>query len=281
MRKKTGSVVCPSCGMLVGVNDAECLNCGRKNPGLWGYAPLLRHLTDLPFSQIVIYTCALLYLAMLLFSPGSIRMGGLFSMFSPGSASLFVFGASGSVPVFVYERWWTPLSATWLHAGLLHILFNMMWVRDLAPVIAHLYGTSRTVIIFTVSGVSGFVVSSLMGFFFPFLPRFLSGAQLTVGASASIFGLLGALMYYQRRAPSRLIGAQAAGFAVVMLVFGLIMPGIDNWAHLGGLGGGFLSAKWMNPLLPERGNHAILAVICLAASAVAIILSFVTGLKYV
>ncbi|RPJ61660.1 MAG: rhomboid family intramembrane serine protease [Acidobacteria bacterium] len=279
MRKRTGSVVCPSCGMLVGVNDAECLNCGRKNPGLWGFAPLLRSLTDLNIAPIVIYTCILLYLGMLLYDPRGIQMGGMFSLFSPSSESLFLFGASGAIPVFEYNRWWTPLSATWLHAGLLHILFNMMWIRDLAPAIAHLYGSSRAFIIFTVSGISGFVVSTLMGAFFPFLPRFLAGAQLTIGASASIFGLLGALIYYQRRAPSRLIGMQAGGFAVAMLVFGFIMPGVDNWAHLGGLGGGFLAAMWMNPLAPERGNHTVIAFLCLLASAAAIILSIALGLS--
>jgi len=217
---------------------------------------------------------------MLLYDPSGIRMGGMFSLFSPSSESLFLFGASGALPVFEYHRWWTPLSATWLHAGLLHILFNLMWIRDLAPAVAHLYGSSRAFIIFTVSGVCGFVMSSLMGAFFPFLPRFLAGAQLTVGASASIFGLLGALIYYQRRAPSRLIGTQAAGFAVAMLVFGFIMPGIDNWAHLGGLGGGFLTAMWMNPLLPERGNHTVIAFLCLIASAGAIALAVVQGLQF-
>ena len=43
-RQKTGSVVCASCGSLVGVNDEQCYNCGRRNPGLWGYGPLLRRL---------------------------------------------------------------------------------------------------------------------------------------------------------------------------------------------------------------------------------------------
>jgi rhomboid protease GluP len=264
--------------MLVGVNDSECLNCGRKNPGLWGFAPALRNLTDVNIAPIVIYSCILLYLGMLLYDPRGIQMGGMFSMFSPSTESLFIFGASGALPVFEYNRWWTPLSAPWLHAGLLHILFNMMWIRDLAPAVASLYGSSRAFIIFTISGVSGFVMSSIVGAFLPFLPRPLAGAQLTIGASASIFGLLGALVYYQRRAPSRLIGTQAAGFAVAMLVFGFIMPGVDNWAHLGGLAGGFLSAMVMNPLKPERGNHAIIALLCLLASAAAILLSFLEGI---
>lgn len=265
--------------MLVGVNDSECLNCGRKNPGMWGFAPLLRSLTDLNIAPIVIYSSVLLYLGMLLYDPRGIQMGGLFSMFSPSNESLFIFGASGALPLFGYDRWWTPLSAMWLHAGLLHILFNMMWIRDLAPAVAHLYGSSRAFIIFTIAGVSGFIMSSFVGGFLPFLPRPLAGAQLTIGASASIFGLLGALIYYQRRAPSRLIGTQAASFAVAMLVFGFIMPGIDNWAHLGGLGGGFLAAMVMNPLVPERGNHTVIAFLCLVASAAAIVLSILTGMS--
>src|SRR5437899_9613360 len=42
--------VCPSCGNLVGVNDERCFTCGRWNPGLWGFAPLLKRLgRDLGF----------------------------------------------------------------------------------------------------------------------------------------------------------------------------------------------------------------------------------------
>ena len=41
-RQTTGSVVCASCGSLVGVNDDTCYTCGRRNPGLWGFGPMLR-----------------------------------------------------------------------------------------------------------------------------------------------------------------------------------------------------------------------------------------------
>ena len=55
-RQRTGSVVCASCGSLVGVNDEQCYSCGRRNPGLWGYAPLLRRLgNDLGFVSIIVY----------------------------------------------------------------------------------------------------------------------------------------------------------------------------------------------------------------------------------
>jgi membrane associated rhomboid family serine protease len=51
------------------------------------------------------------------------------------------------------------------------------------------------------------------------------------------------------------------------------MPGIDNWAHLGGLAGGYLTARWLDPLLPERGDHTTLALICLLLSAASILAS--------
>jgi membrane associated rhomboid family serine protease len=57
------------------------------------------------------------------------------------------------------------------------------------------------------------------------------------------------------------------------------MPGIDNWAHLGGLGGGWLAAKVLDPLKPERGDHVLVAVGCLALSALAVGFSVVEGLK--
>ena len=54
-RRTSGSVVCPSCGSLVGVRDDKCYSCGRSNPGLWGFGPALRHLgAELSFGNLVI-----------------------------------------------------------------------------------------------------------------------------------------------------------------------------------------------------------------------------------
>src|SRR5512145_2509848 len=116
-RQTTGSVVCTSCGSLVGVRDEKCFNCGRRNPGLWGFAPLLRSLgNDLGFVPLVIWSSSALYLVSLLLSGTAMRMGGgLFGFLAPDSGVLFLLGASGGVPVFGYGRWWTVLSASWLH----------------------------------------------------------------------------------------------------------------------------------------------------------------------
>jgi membrane associated rhomboid family serine protease len=273
------SVLCPACGTLVGVHDAQCLNCGRRHPGLWGFAPLVRSLgQDLGFLQIVLWGCGALYLASLAADFQGIGMHGL-SLLAPSLRSLVVFGASGAVPVFGYGRWWTVLSAAWLHGSALHILFNMLWVRDLAPATAQTYGPGRTVIIYTVASITGFLASSLVGAFLPFLPFFLAGARYTIGASASIFGLLGALLYYGRRGGASHISQQAKSLAIAFLVFGVIVPGIDNWAHLGGFGGGYLCAMWLDPLKPERGDHVLVALGCLLLSALSIAWSVVTGLS--
>jgi rhomboid protease GluP len=274
---RPSSVLCPSCGSLVGVKDERCLICGRLRPGMWGLTPLLRNVgEDMGFVGLVTWACGALYLACLASNVSGIRSSGLLSFLAPSRQSLLLFGASGAIPVFRYGHWWSVLSAGWLHGGLLHILFNMYWVRDLVPETARLYGPGRTVIVYTVAGVCGFTASTL-AFLLP-LPEFLSGAGLTIGASAAIFGLIGALLYYGRRGGSSHIGQQAKSLAVLMLLFGFIMPGIDNWAHLGGLGGGYVTARILDPLKPEQGNHVLLAIVCLVASAAAVAASIVTGL---
>ena len=266
-RQRSGSVVCPSCGHLVGVNDERCYNCGRWNPGLWGFAPLLRRLgNDFGFTAIITGGCIVLYVLSLLASGSNVRLvGGGFSFLEPSGPALLVFGASGSYPVFQLGWWWTLLSASWLHGGALHILFNMMWIRQLGPATGELYGPSRTFIIFTIAGACGFLASSL------------AGQPLTIGASASIFGLLAALVRYGQRTGSNHISSQAWVWAGTLFVFGLMMRGVDNWAHGGGFIGGYLAALALDPMKRERLEHLLGALLCLAATILAVLASVYNG----
>jgi len=261
------------------VRDDRCYTCGRSNPGLWGFGPALRQIgVNFGFAQIVVGTCVTVWVFTLLMSGSAIRVGSVFSALSPSTPVLFLFGASGAIPVFGMGRWWTVLSAGWLHAGLLHILMNMYWVWQMGPVMAEMLGPSRTVIIYTVGGITGFVLSSFAGAFLPPIP-FLNGADFTVGASAPVFGLIGALYHYGRTTSS--IARQQAQFIMIQaVVFGVLMggSGIDNYAHLGGFAGGYFTSAFLNPMTRERGDHAIVAIVCLAASALSIIVSIVTGL---
>src|SRR5262249_7551644 len=239
-RQTSGSVVCASCGSLVGVRDERCFNCGRRNPGLWGFAPLLRSLgNDLGFVQLVMWGSGALYLISLLLSGRNIEMGfGLFSILSPDFRIVLLLGASGAFPVFGVGRWWTILSAGWLHGSLLHIVFNMMWVRDLGTVVADVFGAGRTVIIYTVAVATVFRVLFTARAYLP-ATLLLRGVYGTLGVYAAIFGLLGALVYYGKRTGSHLVRGTALRYAVIMFVFGLLMPGVDNFAHAGGFAGGY------------------------------------------
>jgi rhomboid protease GluP len=134
------------------------------------------------------------------------------------------------------------------------------------------------VIIYTVAGVTGFALSS---FAFEFIPPLLilRGGPFSVGASASIFGLLGSLVYYGRRGSS-MVGSQAMSYALILGVFGFVMPGIDNYAHLGGFAGGYLAGRLLDPLKAERIDHILAAIVCLAASLLAVVVSIFHGVQF-
>jgi rhomboid protease GluP len=279
-------VLCTSCGVLVGVNDDKCYNCGRSNPGLWGFAPALRSLgQDLGFVPFVIGTCAVIYALAMFYTvfilDQPIGMGGLFTILSPSIEANYVFGASGTVPVFRYGRWWTVLSAGWLHGGVLHILFNMSVVRQMAPAVAEVFGPGRMVIVYTMGSIAGFALSSFAGAYLPPLPSaqlvLLSGSPFTVGASASIAGLIGAILFYGRRSGSGMARSYASRYVVMLVVIGFF-PGIDNYAHAGGFAGGYLTARFLDPLKPERVDHVAIAIGCLALSLLSVVYSVISGL---
>jgi len=272
-RQRSGSVLCTSCGVLVGVNDETCYNCGRRNPALWGFAPALRALgADLGFVPFVIGTCIIVYGLTLVFSGGIVGMQGL-ALLAPRQGALIVFGASGAEPVFGLHRWWTVLSAGWLHAGLLHIFMNMLAFRQLAPGVIDMFGPGRTMVIYVAGSAFGFTLSSIAGVpGFPALP-FLHGSQLTVGASASIAALIGAILAYGHRTGSTTARSYASTYITMLVLYGFIFPGIDNYAHGGGLGGGYLVARLLDPMKPERGDHLMLGIACMALSIVSIVVS--------
>lgn len=278
-RQRSGSVVCPSCGRLVGVNDAACLNCGRRNPGMFGFGPLLRRLGhDFGATSIIFWGCIGLYVLSLLIDLDSVRSGGPMSMLGPSGTALYALGASGAGPVVLDGRWWTLFSAGWLHGGLIHIFFNLMWIRQLGPATSTVYGAGRMMVIYLASSAAGFLLSALGGAHLSFL-RFPMGGDpraISVGASAAVFGLLGALVYAGRRGVAGQLGRMAWGYAVILFLFGIVFPGVDNWAHLGGFLGGYGLAKLFNPLHPEKTDHFIAALVLLALSVAAVAYSYLT-----
>jgi len=288
-RQTTGSVVCPTCGRLVGVRDPQCLQCGRRNPGMWGYAPLLQKLgRDMGFVPIVIGGCITLFALSFVLDPSAIRFGSNpLGFLAPGGAPLFALGSTGAWPVLGFGRWWTLLSGGWLHGSLLHIAFNMLWVRQLGPITVQLFGVGRAFLIYMIASVAGFALTVLGSVFvsmnglLPALFRKIMGGSLqapSVGASAAVFGLLGALVYAGYRAGHTALGRQVWTYSVVLFIFGLVMPGIDNWAHLGGFLGGYVCGKVFDPRTQETPWHLLGAVLMLALTAGSVLYSYVTFL---
>lgn len=232
-RKRT-TLPCPNCGKLVSVNAEKCLHCGHASPGRFFEYPMLHtFLTGRTrYAESIVLVIFVLYALSIAMGFGSEQSGGMLGMLTPRGIDLYRLGAGGLLPL-QDGRWWSLLTGTYLHGGILHILFNMMWLRDIGPFTEELYGNSRFLIIYTLSGLGGAVLTTIMG------------TSLFVGASGAIFGLFGALLFYgwQRGGVfGNNILRRMGIWAAIGLVYGLIVPGIDNWGHLGGIVFGFALA---------------------------------------
>ena len=266
-RQTQGSMLCPSCGKLIGVGEEKCPFCGAWRPGLFGYAPALKRLFGqrLDLIPLIVTVCVVLYVVALVIQPDAIlQIHGLFSLLSPGTRALYQLGMTGGV-AWKQGWWWTLLTAIYLHGGLLHIFFNLMWIRNLGPTVSELYGPARGFVIFSVAGALGFLVSNQ-----------LSGAP-SIGASGSIFGLLASLIVYGRRRGSAVFTAQLWQWAAIMFAMGFFMSGVNNWAHAGGFAGGWLAAQAMRSDEERRESPwvQVLALVLLVATAAGFVLSFV------
>ena len=246
---------CPRCGRLISYHAQSCLYCKLPRPGIVANIPILRELIrgEIRFGEGIFMVCIALYFtAILLDVAGSLYAGGLFGILEPANSALYRLGMGGAYPLRM-GRWWTLVTTTYLHGGLLHIAFNLMWLRAIGPLMEELYGRSRFFVIYTLAGVGGVALSALLG------------TPFTVGASGAIFGLFAALIYYGRQRG----GTFGAGIMRTMLIyagvgfiFGFLAPNVDNWGHLGGFIAGGLAAIGLG--YEERRkqtlNHHLLAL---------------------
>lgn len=284
LRQTQGSVVCPRCGRLVGVQEKRCFNCGRSYPGLFGFAPLLGIFgRNASFASLVYWGCGGMFLISLLLRPDEIFSRGILSILGPDTRVLILLGSSGAIPLFQFDRWWTVLSAAWLHGGLIHIYFNMSNIGPMVREVENIFGVGRTILIYTISSITGFLGTSIIYYLaatgpLSFLPGFLQGAPLTVGASASICGLLGALLAYSRRTGQLAMQRWAWNAIIATIAMGIFLPFIDNWAHIGGFAGGYVTAVALRPLEDEGPLHLLGGLVCLIAMLASIVLSVVHGL---
>lgn len=252
------SMLCPNCRKLISVSEARCPFCGMPRPASrWKNNFWTRGFRDAnQFVKILIIANVGMYIISLLFNP---RATGLslnpLTFLSPSDTSILLLGATGTVPIDKYHRFWTLVSASFLHGGILHIFFNMAALRQLAALVNREFGVYRMFVIYTVSGVLGFWIS------------YLAGVAFTIGASASVCGLIGALLYYGKSRGGIYGGTlyrQVFSWVIFLFMFGLIVPGINNWGHGGGILAGIVSGFLLGYQEKKRENvvHKTLAAAC-------------------
>jgi len=222
------SILCPGCRKLISRDEEVCPWCGLKRPGRRLPNPLQRwSATPTEIVKPLIAINVAFYVLSLLLGPFNLHgFGNPLSFLAPDNRVLLVVGATGSLPVFQLHRWWTLVSASFLHGSLLHLLFNMVALNYLGRITANIFGLYRFLLIYLLSGVAGFLVSCL------------AGVPLTIGASAAICGLIGALLFYGKSRGGeygRLVVEQVRGWIIGLVLIGFFLPSINNWGHGGGL----------------------------------------------
>ena len=275
MRRTTGSMLCPGCRKLISVSVPRCPFCGAARPGLWGFGPALsRALGGADPASLIMPVCIGLFVLSLAVDLRALLRfdGGPFGLLSPSSRALRMLGSTAPIDLLT-GRAWTLLTAVYLHGGLLHIVFNMLWTRQLAPEVQRAFGAARFFVIWSVAGAAGFLLSDG-------LPIFGIGSpHPSIGASGSIFGMMGALMVYGTAVGAQMMTRQIRTWAILILVMGFLMPGVDNLAHIGGLAGGWLTATLYRPHLGRReGRASVLLALAFGLVTVAgLVLSVVTA----
>jgi rhomboid protease GluP len=212
--------------------------------------------TTSPATYAILGFSCILYIASFLWT---MRLSGLSQ---PAGGALGILNSLGGVNGEVLQRMgaslplgynlqepWRFVMAVFLHGSLMHIGFNMWVLMDIGPQIEELYGSAKYLFIYVIAGIGGYLLSSFFGHF-------------SVGGSGALLGLIGILLAIttgRRAAGMQMLRRQVIRWLIYILIWGLLFPGIDNYAHLGGLATGFLLGKILMdrpPLSPEERKRA-------------------------
>jgi rhomboid protease GluP len=223
--------ICPQCRAFISRADKICPYCEfQLGPVAKAPADVARALGNLlPESgQTTTYIIAVnffLYLATGLFSTQNVRGGSFMDI---DMTTLFIFGAKEQSYIFRGE-WWRLITAGFLHGGMLHIFMNSVGLYQLGELIEETVGPGKLLVVYVFSTITGFFLSAVWS------------NSLSVGASAGVFGLIGAAIgagINERGWFGRHLRAYFIRFAIFAFFSSFLIRGVDHFAHLGGLLGG-------------------------------------------
>lgn len=190
---------------------------------------------------------------------GYVTMAFLSGAIDPDAQRLHELGALRGLDVAGGEPW-RLLTYSVLHSGLIHLAFNTMMLVWLGPMLERAYGWWRFLAIYVAGALGGSVLFCLLGD-----PR-----SLCVGGSGALFGMMGAAVVRNMRAGRHLFSfldhdgpRQLIGLIVTNLVLGMLIPGVSNTAHVGGLLGGFAVTFF----LLDRGRDGVPRALTVATAA--------------
>jgi rhomboid protease GluP len=241
--------MCPHCRAFITTSDRICPYCNekvgqraidRRNP-----SPILGLI---PHAQFV--TAIILLINIGIYIGSSLNP----ALFEAGAKARFEIRGG---------QWWRLVTAGFLHANLLHIGMNSWVLFDVGSQVEQVYGASRLIVIYFLSTIAGFYLS------------YIWSPNPSVGASAAIMGLIGAMIalsLHHRSAMTAAIRSTYIRWVIYILLIGLL-PGfaIDNAAHVGGLAAGFVVAYFAGlPRLedsPAEQAWRIASYVCIGLTA--------------
>ena len=188
----------------------------------------------------VVGTCVALYILSSIFSilTSNDSDQWLQMLLEPSLDTLIDMGIGGSLPLHQWNVW-SLVTSTFLHANVLHILFNVLCLIEFFPVVTQQYGKASSFAIYTIAGVAGSLLSATVG------------EMYGLGASGGVFGLFGAMVAYGIRGnhPGRWAPVRRELLWLILnLTFGLaVSDQVSNAAHFGGLCGGCLAGLLIGP----------------------------------
>jgi membrane associated rhomboid family serine protease len=147
-------------------------------------------------------------------------------------------------PLVAQGEIWRLWTVVLVHGGIIHLGLNMYALFLVGPFVEQLYGRARFLAFYLIAAAG----ASLTSFAF-------SDAPASVGASGAIMGLFGVLITAEAvhrpmmSRGSRGFVGQLVGMAAITLLYGVVSPGIDNWAHLGGLVTGLVLGALFAPTM--------------------------------
>ncbi len=251
-----GTKVCPHCGAKIGPQRARGSTGAPSR--IMGVIPMPTSATSMVAAAIVLMFVVEWFLTQRAGGPG--QGGGLFG----GIRSMAMLRLGAKFGPFIYAgQWWRLVTAIFLHAGILHIGLNLWVLFDISPEVESLFGMSKFIVFFLVTGVFGYIVSLW------WMPMVLS-----IGASGAIMGLIGVLIgvTFHHGRMGKDYRSMLWRWVIYIAIFGLFFNA-DNGAHFGGLGAGIL----LGYLIPEGAPEtrpaenlwnalAVISVIVIAGS---------------